>query len=45
MSKRKLTDNHENYIYCLITITKTKFVDQKLLMLDAYFCQKKVEIN
>jgi len=31
--------------YHLITITKTKFVDQKLLMLDAYFCQKKVEIN
>jgi len=26
--------------YHLITITKTKFVDQKLLMLDAYFCTK-----
>ena len=26
--------------YHLTTITKTKFVDQKLLMLDAYFCTK-----
>lgn len=29
------------YGYYIDTITKTKFVDQKLLMMDVYFCNKK----
>ena len=29
------------YGYYMDTITKTKFVDQKLLMMDVYFCYKK----
>ena len=29
------------YGYYMDTITKTKFVDQKLLMMDVYFCNKK----
>ena len=29
------------YGYYIDTITKTKFVDQKLLMMDVYFCYKK----
>ena len=28
------------YNYYIITITKTKFVDEKLLMMDVYFCSK-----
>ena len=28
------------YNYYIITIAKTKFVDEKLLMMDVYFCSK-----
>ena len=30
----------DKYNYYIETITKTKFVDQKLLMMDVYFCKK-----
>ena len=30
----------DKYNYCIDTITKTKFVNQKLLMMDVYFCKK-----
>jgi len=30
------------YNYFLETITKTKFVDEKLIMMDVYFCNKKI---
>ena len=30
----------DKYNYYIDTITKTKFVDQKLLMMDVYFCKK-----
>ena len=35
----------QKHNYNLITITKTKFVEEKLLMMDAYFCHKKFKIN
>ena len=31
----------QKYNYYLVTITKTKFVNEELLMMDAYFCKKK----
>ena len=30
----------DKYDYYITTISKTKFVDEKLLMMDVYFCNK-----
>ena len=46
-SKKKSNINEiiiflNKFNYYVTTITKTKFVDEKLLMMDVYFCNKKI---